>query len=178
MESGVGVGGAVGGDQQLRTGEIGRGDGCQPDLHRPLGQAAGLLGRGSGRAVRGSDVHGAGAGTSAAAGRGGADQLLCFVGQNGGLVIGSGLPLHEGDGTGGTGGQAVAQPVAVVVAHELSLAVDHGDSALVTGVGAGAAAVAFFLIYFDDASFHVKILLAVLVVVYHTLSINLPAESE
>ena len=50
--------------------------------------------------------------------------------------------------------QAVAQPVAVIVPYELCLAVHHGDGVLVTGGGAGTAAVAFFLIDLDDPSNH------------------------
>ena len=78
--------------------------------------------------------------------------LLIF--HDGLLVIGRRLPLHKGDGPGGAGGQAVAQTVAVVVPHELRLAVHHGDGALVTGGGAGAAAVALLLIDFNNPSFH------------------------
>jgi len=77
-----------------------------------------------------------------------------FVFHDGLLVIGRRLPLYKGDGPGGAGGQAVAQTVAVIVPHEPRLAVHHGDGALVTGGGAGAAAVAFFLIDLDDPSNH------------------------
>jgi hypothetical protein len=44
---------------------------------------------------------------------------------------------------GGAGGQAVAQTVAVMLAHELRLAVHHVYCALVAGLGAQAAAGAF-----------------------------------
>ena len=78
--------------------------------------------------------------------------LLIF--HDGLLVVCRRLPLHKGNGPGGAGGQAVAQPVAVVVPHEPRLAIRHGDGALVTGGGAGTAAVAFFLIDLDDPSNH------------------------
>ena len=64
------------------------------------------------------------------------------------------LPLHKGDGPGGTGRQTVPQPVAVVVPHQLGLALYHGDGPLMTGLGAGAAAVAFLPVDFNDPSFH------------------------
>ena len=70
------------------------------------------------------------------------------------LIISRSLTLHKGDGAGGAGGQAVTQPIAVIVPHELCLAVRHGDSSLMAGLGAGAAAVAFFLINLDDPSNH------------------------
>ena len=44
--------------------------------------------------------------------------------------------------------------VAVVVPHQLGLALYHGDGPLMTGLGAGAAAVAFLPVDFNDPSFH------------------------
>ena len=70
------------------------------------------------------------------------------------LVIGRRLALHKGDGTGGTGRKVVAQTVAVVVPHQFRFPVHHGDGSLVAGLGAGAAAVAFISIDFNDSSFH------------------------
>ena len=93
---------------------------------------------------------------AAAAGAAGVSRCagFCLVGQNGGLVIGRCLPLLEGDGPGGAGGQAVPQPVAVVLPGETGLAVDHLNGALVAGGSAGAAAVAFIFVDLDDPSFH------------------------
>ncbi len=158
VEGGVGVGGAVGGNQQPRPVEIGRIHRHQLDLHRPLGQAACLLGlrRFHGGCVLALNIPGLAAG--AAAGQGHAlflhFPLLIF--HDGLLVIGRRLPLYKGDGPGGAGGQAVTQAVAVIVPHEPRLAVHHGDGALVTGGGAGAAAVALILVDLDDPSFHVR----------------------
>ena len=73
---------------------------------------------------------------------------------HGGFIVGGGFPLHKGDGPGGTGGQAVAQTVAVIVAHELRLAVYHSDSPLVARCGTRAAAVAFIPVDLNDPSFH------------------------
>ena len=75
-------------------------------------------------------------------------------GQHGGLVIGGSLPLLKGDGVGGTGGQAVAQTVAVMLVHQLRLAVHQTDGALVTGVDASAAAITLLLINMNDLADH------------------------
>ena len=74
------------------------------------------------------------------------------------FVIGGSLTLYKGDGTGGTGGQAVPQPIAVVVPQQLCLAVHHANGALVTGVCAHTAAIAFPFINLNDSSDHFKIL--------------------
>ena len=74
------------------------------------------------------------------------------------FVIGDGFAFSEGDGSGGAGGQTVAQTVAEVVAHKARLAVYDGDGALVAGIGAGAAAVAFILIDMNYLSLHDKLL--------------------
>ena len=75
-------------------------------------------------------------------------------GQHGSLVIGGRLPLLKGDGIGMTGGQAVAQTVAVMLVHQLRLAVHQTDGALVTGVDTGPAAVALLLVDMDDLADH------------------------
>ena len=80
--------------------------------------------------------------------------FFLFVSQHRRLVVGSGLALHKGDCPGGTGGQAVAQTVAVIVAHELRLAVHHSDGPLVARCGTRAAAVAFIPVDLNDPSFH------------------------
>ena len=71
------------------------------------------------------------------------------------LVVGRGLPLLKGDGAGGTGRQAVAQPVAVMLPHQLCLAVHQVNGPLVAGVDAAAAAIALFLVDVNDLSDHV-----------------------
>ena len=73
---------------------------------------------------------------------------------DGGLIVGSGFPLHETDGVGGAGWQAVAQPVAIVVAYQARLAVDHGDGALVARVDAQAAAGALVLVDVNNLAEH------------------------
>ena len=115
-----------------------------------------LLSAGRFRGGRGLALNIPGLAAGAAAGQGHAlfphFPLLIF--HDGLLVIGRRLPLYKGDGPRGAGGQAVAQAVAVIVPHQLRLAVHHGDGALVTGGGAGAAAVAFLPVDFNDPSFH------------------------
>ena len=154
----AGVSGAVGGDQEPRAVKIRSVHRHQLDLHRPLGQAACLFSAGCFRGGRGLALNIPGLAAGAAAGQGHTlfphFPLLIF--HDGLLVIGRRLPLYKGDGPGGAGGQAVTQAVAVIVPHEPRLAVHHGDGALVTGGGAGAAAVAFILIDFNDPSFHVQ----------------------
>ena len=158
VEGGVGVSGAVGGDQQPRPVKIGRVHRHQLDLHRPLGKAARLLGLRRFHDGRLLTLNIPGLAAGAAKGQGHAlfphFPLLIF--HDGLLVIGRRLPLHKANRPGGAGGQAVTQPIAVVVPHEPRLAVHHGDGALMAGGGAGAAAVAFILIDFNDPSFHVQ----------------------
>ena len=103
---------------------------------------------------RALNIPGLAAGAAAGQGHALFLHLPLLIFHDGLLVIGRRLPLHKGDRPGGTGGQAVAQPIAVIVPHELCLAIHHGDGALVTGGGAGTAAVAFFLIDLDDPSNH------------------------
>src|SRR5699024_1515305 len=143
VQVGVGVGGAVGGDEKLRAGEVGRVDGRQLDLARPLPQ----LGRGAGRrlGVSGGELPHLLAGAAALA------LLLCL---HGGFVVGRSRALYESDSDGGAGREAVAQAVAVVVPQELCLAVYHPDGALMAGGGTGAAAVALLFINFNNLSDH------------------------
>ena len=156
VEGGIGVGGAVGGDQQLRAGEVWGVGRDQFDLHRPLSQAIDWPdgGRLPGIRLRRLDTPEPTARTTAGQGCAFPAHLLLLIGQDRLFVIGGSLPLHKGDGAGGTGGEAVAQPVAVVVPHEFRLAVHHGNGPLVAGGGASAAAVAFAFIYGNDPSFH------------------------
>ena len=164
VEGGVSVGGAVGGDEQPRPVEIGRIHRHQLDLHRPLGQAARLLSAGCFRSGRGLALNVPGLAAGAAAGQRHAllPHFPLLVLHDGFLIVGRRLPLYKGDGPGGAGGQAVAQTVAVVVPHELRLAVHHGDGALVTRLGAGTAAVALVPVDLYDSPYHIFVLLAVL----------------
>ena len=144
MEVGIGKGGAVGGDQQVRVLKEGGVRRNQPQLHRPLGKLA--LRNGcrdvGGRLRVQRPCHRAGAAVRFLPG-GSFRRLTC---QNGLLVIGGSLPLDDADGAGGAGRQAVAQAVAVVVADQLCLSIHHRNRALVAGAGAQAAAVAAFFI--------------------------------
>ena len=159
MESRVGVGRAIGGDQQLSTVKVGGVGGHQFDLHRPLAQLAGGRFRrssgGFGIGVQGlghtAGAAAEGAGRTAGAGVG---RFMLLGSLHGGLVVGHGLALHKSDGPGGAVGQAVAKAVAVIVPHQMGFAVDHGNGALMASVGAGAAAVALGLINFNNSSFH------------------------
>ena len=88
--------------------------------------------------------------------------LFLLVFHHGLLVIGRRFALHKGDRARGAGGQAVAQPVAIIIPHQLRLAVHHGDSALVAGFGACPAAVALFPVDLNDSTDHFDVLLAIL----------------
>ena len=148
VEISIGVGGAIGGDEQMRAGKAGRPGGDQADLAGPLGQLRGdsAIPSGSGLPL---EQLGGGTGTAMEGGL-----LLGHVLLHGGFIVGGGFPLHKGDGPGGTGGQAVAQTIAVVIAQQAGLALHHADGALVAGSGADAAAGAFFLIYLDNSTDH------------------------
>ena len=73
---------------------------------------------------------------------------------NGAFVVGHGLSFLDGDGVGGTGGQAVPETIAVVIAQKNGPAVFHGNGTFVTGADAEAAAGALFPINMDNFSFH------------------------
>ena len=169
VDIGVGIGGAVGGDQQLGTVKVGRVHRHQLDLARPLCQL-GLHGHcGCGRcglltvelfhhAARAAMERRCGGLCLLLGGSG----LFLLVFQHSLLVISGGFALGKGDGTGGASGQAVAKAVAVVVPHQLGLAVHKADGTLVAGGDAGTAAVAFFFVYMNDFADHGKILLALM----------------
>ncbi|MPM72098.1 hypothetical protein SDC9_119071 [bioreactor metagenome] len=70
------------------------------------------------------------------------------------FVICRRLALGKGNGPGGAGGQAVAKAVTIVVAQQFCLAVHHANGTLVAGGGTSPAAVAFFLVYFNDFTNH------------------------
>ena len=148
--------------------QIGRVDVHQLDLHGPVRE----LGDGSsGRAGfrnrfrRGGagDALGHLAGTAAEEGRLGRGRCRgrCGValgrshaGGDGRFVVVAGIALDDFDRAGGTGGQAVAESVAIGVGHELGLAVHHLQGAFVAGVDAQAAAVAEGFIDRNNFPFH------------------------
>ncbi len=74
------------------------------------------------------------------------------------LVVGLRLALHERDGPGRACRQAVAQPVAVVVAQEPRLAAHQADRALVACFCAQPASVAGNLVYLHDRTDHLRLL--------------------
>ena len=77
------------------------------------------------------------------------------IGLHGGFVIRRGLALNKTDRPRGTGGQTVAQTVAVVLVHQLRLAVHHADGPFVTGLGTEAAAIALLFVDLNNPSQHV-----------------------
>ena len=162
VEPGVGVGGAVGGHQQLLPLKIGGLDGDQLDLHRPLAQLALPLRFGLDRSGAGAALQGLGGAAGAAAGE--LSPALGRLGRLGGLhrrlVVGGGLPLLKGDGSGGAGGQTVPQAVAVVLPGEPGHPVHHLNGPLVAGGGTGPAAVALALVNANDLADHKNFLLA------------------
>jgi hypothetical protein len=70
------------------------------------------------------------------------------------LIVGGSVTLFHGNGVGWAYGQAVPKPVAIVLAQERGLSVDHADRSLMTGAGAKAAAVALFFINMDNLTDH------------------------
>ena len=160
VDVGIGVGGAVGRDQQLCAVKVGRIHRHKLDLAGPLTQlrlhrSGSSLGLGS---LPAELLHGAA--RAAVEGRCrrlcGRGSLFLFVFQHGLFIVSSGFPLGEGNGAGGAAGQAVAEAVAVVVPHQLCLAIHQPDGSLVAGGDAGPAAVALFFVYVNDFTDHGK----------------------
>ena len=156
MESCIGIGGAVSGNQQLRAVEIGRIHRNQLNLDRPLRKPA-LL-RGAMRFFMGFlrmlDLPRLA--SRAATGQGHALflHLFLFIFHHGLLVISCRLALYKGNRPRGTGGQTVAQPIAIIIPHQLRLAVHHSDSTFVAGLSASPATVAFFFVNLNDSTDH------------------------
>ena len=151
MEIAIGVGGAVRGNQQMGILKIGGVRGYQFDLAGPLGQLAGNGGRPG--LDGGIPFDGFGIGTGASAGERATGMGFRLL--DGFLIISGRFPFLKGDGSGGTGGQTIAQSVAVILAGEFGFSVYHLDGALVAGGGTGTASVALFFIYRDNFANHV-----------------------
>ena len=75
------------------------------------------------------------------------------------FIISGGFALDERDGTGRADRQAVAEAVAVVVAHKLGLSVHEADGTLMAGSDTGTTAIAFFFVYMNDFTYHIHTLL-------------------
>ena len=163
----IGIGRAVGGDEQVAAVKIRRADRHEPQLDRPVLQLSGRGLRRGGRMVHGTHLRaGAAAGQLVRGGRAGlfgrlhvfyrlGRQLFELCALHGSLVIGRGLPLDNMDRVHRTDRQAVAQPVTVIVADQLRLPVHDGDRALMARLGAQAAARASGFVDGDDGPFHV-----------------------
>ena len=151
MEIAIGIGSAICGNQQVTALEI-RCVGChQLELHRPHGQLAGNLACGRFRSGR----HGMHAGT-----RTSGLLPLCHMLLDCLRIIGQGFLFDKGNGTGGTVGQAVSQSVTIILPQQDSLAVFQPDCPLMARMDTQSAAVAFFLIYGNNSSFHLVFLLS------------------
>ena len=155
VKVGVGVGGTVGGHQQAAALEVGCHGVDQLDLHRPLTELAHRLSLGHwSRSRSGGGVQGLGHLPGAAAGQRLLGLFRRLSGLHRRLVVGGSLPHLKGDGSGGAGGQTVAQAVAVVLPGELGHPVHHLDGTLVAGGGTGPAAVTFTLVNVNDLTDH------------------------
>ena len=150
MEIRIGVGRAVGRDEQVCTVEIRRVHGHELNLHRPLAQLGdrGSEGRRGGGARRKR--------LCTAARTAGMRRALRFfhVLLHGFFIVCRRFAFDKADRARRADRQAVSETVAVVVAQKLRLAVDHADRALVAGRCTQTAAVAFFSVDFNDLSYH------------------------
>lgn len=133
MEAGIGIRGAVGGDEQLCIFIIGRLDRDEFDLYRPLAQLRFCGGRrrcgGLGSSVR---LQLPCLGARAAAGQGSCIFVFLMSLDRLGIVCG-GFPLHEADRVCRTGRKAVSQAVTVIVSQQTGFPVHHADCPFVAG---------------------------------------------
>ena len=144
VEAAAGIGAAIGGDEQIRAVKIRGLDRRETDLHGPVAKLRRISGL---NAVR------------RRAGAAGSSLLFrALRGFDRRLVICRGLALDEAYRACRAVGQAVAQTVAVIVAHEPGLAVNKPYRALVACVDALSAAVALFLVYLNNSSYHLHCL--------------------
>jgi hypothetical protein len=72
------------------------------------------------------------------------------------VIVGRGFPFFKGDGSCGTGGQAVAQAIAVILTGEPCLAVYDRDGSLMAGSGTSSAAITFFFVDVNYFANHKK----------------------
>ena len=70
------------------------------------------------------------------------------------LIVRQCLPLHKRNRIRRTDRQAVAKPVAVVIADQLRLSVDHCNRTLMTGMRTEPASRTFFFLYLNNFSNH------------------------
>ena len=77
-----------------------------------------------------------------------------FLGNHGCLIVGRSLALDEFDGIFGACRQAIAQPIAIVVAQKARLAAHQANRALVACMHAQTAARALLFVNMDHASLH------------------------
>ena len=77
-----------------------------------------------------------------------------FLGNHGCLIVGRSLALDEFDGIFGARRQAIAQPIAIIVAQKARLAVHQANRALVACMHAQTAACAPLFVNMDNTSFH------------------------
>ena len=80
----------------------------------------------------------------------------------GSLVVVCSFPLFKGDSTRRACRKAVSKTVAVIITQQFGFAVYHADGTFVAGFGAQTAAIAFFFIYGNNFSDHIRVLLAFL----------------
>ena len=81
-------------------------------------------------------------------------RFLPLVALDGRFVVCRSLALDERDGILRAARQAIAEPVAEIVAHEFGLPADNLDSPFMARVGANAAAVAFLFVDLYDRANH------------------------
>ena len=77
-----------------------------------------------------------------------------FLGNHGCLIVGRSLALDEFNGIFGARRQAIAQPIAIIVAQKARLAVHQANRALVACMHAQTATRALLFVNMDNASFH------------------------
>lgn len=77
-----------------------------------------------------------------------------FLGNHGCLIVGRSLALDEFDGIFGARRQAIAQPIAIIIAQKARLAAHQANRALVARMHAQAAACTLLFVNMDHASFH------------------------
>jgi hypothetical protein len=149
----MGIGGAIGGYQQVRVIQIGGVYRNQFYLYRPLRKPAlrNAAMPGNGRRVP-LDRFSVTAGTTSRRRR--FPRLFIHIHPDRILIVFPRFPLLKGNRPRGTDRQTIAKAVTIVFPQQPCLAVNNADSAFVTGFGAEAAAVTFFRVNSDYVSKH------------------------